>query len=134
MQQQHEVEACCILNSKEGDCAACITRMLSMLVQRLACFAAESSIQHAITIAALKCLLKLGQDMAKGAGWSGQGESGGVINRLNIHVNVFMSISLAILIMRCEHPRCISQQARARRTSGRAANQPAAIQIVLFIY
>jgi len=72
--------------------------------------------------------------MAKGAGWSRQGESGGLIKRFRIHANVFMSKSLAILIMRCEHPRCLTRQALARRTSARAANQPAAIQIMLFIY
>jgi len=49
--------SCCILNSREGDSLACITRMLSMQVQRLACIAAESSFQHATTITALKGLL-----------------------------------------------------------------------------
>jgi len=56
MQQHHEDEGCCILNSREGDSAACIIRMLSMQVQRLACFAAESSFQHATTTTALKAV------------------------------------------------------------------------------
>jgi len=43
-------------NSREWDSAACIIRMLSMEVQRLASFAAESSFQHATTITALKAV------------------------------------------------------------------------------
>jgi len=38
-------------------------------------------------------------------------------------VNRFKSIYLAILIMRCENPRSLIWQARARRTSGRSNKQ-----------